>query len=291
MMNTDTNRSPGRSALHHGRLLAKAGVLISLAASGGPAIGQVPDGPPEVEPTPFGFIEPRDLGEGIIPPFNAADPGSSLLAVGQAAELMIVMSRPDGRDVQWTKDGQDLPGKTGTGIHIPVVSAQDSGLYWVNVTFNGTTTSSFEVAFEVRILSEIDDDLASWSHRFFSLEETDDPSVSGGDADPDHDGLSNLVEYFFGSNPTRSNAPPELAIRQSIDSTVSFTYSRTQERTDIVHTVQGSDNLSEWIPLTVTRTMVTPIDEVTETVAVEVEWPFEAAYPRFLRLVIDPVGP
>lgn len=262
-----------------------------LVSSGGSLSGQVPDGPPDIEPTPLNTSDPEPLGVRIIPPFNSADPGSNLLAVGQAVELTVVLSQPDLSQIQWVKDGQNISGETGTHIRIPEVSNQDAGAYRIDVTSSGTTTQSPEEIFEVRLLSEIDDDLASWSHRFFSFEESGDPLVSGEIADPDLDGLSNLTEYFFGLSPTSSNPPPDLAITHSIGSSVLFTYSRTQERTDLEHTVEGSDGLMEWVPLSITNTTVISIDESTERVTVEVEWPFESAFPRFLRLVVDQAEP
>ena len=268
-----------------------ASLLASLILSGGLLSGQVPDGPPKIKPSSFQTFVPTSLGNRVIPPFNAADPGSTVLAVGQMAELMVVLSQPDNAEIQWVRDGQTLSGRTRESVHIAEVSQEDTGIYRVDVTINGAENSSSEIEFQVLTLAEIDDVLVSWSNRFFTFEEVGDPAISGDAADPDLDGLSNLLEYFFGSSPTKYSAPPELNITDSIDSEVSFVYSRVRERTDLKYTVEGSNGLKEWVPLSVTETTVTPIDESTESVEVEVNWVFDPPFPRFLRLVIEPANP
>jgi hypothetical protein len=40
-----------------------------------------------------------------------------------------------------------------------------------------------------------------WDNRYFSGAERDDPAISGPDADPDHDGRSNMEEYAFATDP------------------------------------------------------------------------------------------
>lgn len=55
-----------------------------------------------------------------------------------------------------------------------------------------------------------DDELSfdSWREAFFILPELEDLSVSGNDADPDTDGMSNFIEFFFGGHPKESGAAP-----------------------------------------------------------------------------------
>ncbi len=48
--------------------------------------------------------------------------------------------------------------------------------------------------------------LAQWQATHFSGTELDDLAISGPDADPDHDGMSNLVEFAFGLDPRNGAA-------------------------------------------------------------------------------------
>lgn len=50
---------------------------------------------------------------------------------------------------------------------------------------------------------------AQWQAEHFSAAELDSALISGGDADPDHDGMKNLVEHAFGFDPKNGVIVPE----------------------------------------------------------------------------------
>lgn len=69
------------------------------------------------------------------------------------------------------------------------------------------------------------------------------PAVAGDNADPDGDGVSNLLEYAFGGNPNAA----DQSILPAIDNTGSFfsiIYRKAKAATDLVFTVQESPDLS-----------------------------------------------
>lgn len=50
--------------------------------------------------------------------------------------------------------------------------------------------------------------VAAWQATWFNADELDDLAISGLDADPDKDGIVNLIEYAFGTNPRLGGAVP-----------------------------------------------------------------------------------
>ena len=123
------------------------------------------------------------------------------------------------------------------------------------------------------------------------IAEMEDPTLSSGESDPDYDGLNNLAEYFFGLNPRKTSAARPIDIADAGTSNLSFTYERSQARPDVIVRIEGSNALANWLSLTTTGMSVTPIDDTSEVVEMSVDWPFDPAYPRFLRLAIEQTDP
>ena len=250
-----------------------------------------PDGPPDITPTPFQGGQPFPLGNVIIPPFNSADPGSTVLGDGQFLQLEVVSSLPNEASIQWKKDGQILEGKTGPTLMVSNVSELDDGTYQVELPLGQNILTSNEVEFEVVPLTQIEDVFESWSKRFFTFEELESHEISLDLADPDLDGISNLAEYFFGFNPRIQNQEPRVAIQSSDNTSLSFTYPRTHDRPDIFMSLQGSTSLNEWFSLSTNQMTVTPIEDGFEQVEMDVIWTLNPSYPRFLRLAFELAEP
>lgn len=80
----------------------------------------------------------------------------------------------------------------------------------------------------------------SWRIQYFA---TTASSGNAADlADPDGDGLVNLLEYATLSNPTNSNAQATTLIKQG--ATMTFTYTKNPDATDVTYIVEWSDTLS-----------------------------------------------
>lgn len=247
-----------------------------------------PAGPPNITPTPFTGVEPFPLGEVVIPPFNATNPGSTVLADGQKVEFLVVTSLPKDAKIQWLKDQQVLTGKTGSSLIIDKISSIDAGTYQVNVSFNNTSTSSTAETFEVLPQSQIDDVFESWTNRFFSFEEQTTSEIAAKTSDPDFDGLSNLSEYFFGLNPLNSQNTPKIDIANFDASSLKVSYSRSRSRPDLMLRIEGSNSLKDWFSLSANEiSIIPPIDGSIERVEMDVSWPVVPSFPRFIRLAIE----
>ncbi len=84
---------------------------------------------------------------------------------------------------------------------------------------------------------------ASWRRLRFGVAETAAGSPS---ADPDQDGVSNVIEYAFGGDPLAAASCPRPAIIAAPEWAIAF--ERPAAATDITYQVQCSTDLANWTP-------------------------------------------
>ena len=93
---------------------------------------------------------------------------------------------------------------------------------------------------------------AEWRAKAFSAEEAGDDDISGPGADPDGDGMVNLLEYaLLGLPKTSSAALPVVAVeRLTVDNVegdyLTVTYSPRTDAADLSLTIETSSGLSQW---------------------------------------------
>ena len=88
-------------------------------------------------------------------------------------------------------------------------------------------------------------------------------------ADPDKDGMSNLIEYYLGLSPTSSSGGGLFTLSKGSNNTVSLTYRRAKGVTGVSSAVQATGDLSiSWGTSGVQETVVDKgtYEEVTATV-------------------------
>ena len=91
----------------------------------------------------------------------------------------------------------------------------------------------------------------TWKETHFSAAQLVDSGASGSSADPDADGLPNLLEYALGGDPT--TAIPLVHPRPDFDlatSRLQLAFNRYLARTDLTLTVQAADSpAGPWIDI------------------------------------------
>jgi hypothetical protein len=78
-----------------------------------------------------------------------------------------------------------------------------------------------------------------------------DPARLGETADPDSDGVANLVEYFAGSDPLVPDAPAPITLKVSEAGGIHLNARRQKLASGIAHRVEHSSNLATWSVLAV----------------------------------------
>lgn len=164
-------------------------------------------------------------------------------------------------------DGNTLT-LTGTGA-VTVRASQGGDASYAaaaNVVRTFTVTASFDF----------------WQLNAFSSAERNDPTVSGPNADPDADGVPNLIEYALGSDARSASAAgvPVVALESG---NWSFTYTRPVDRSDLVYSVEQSTDLIHWNTTDVTHIRVSIADGLETWRAT---YPTASASACFFRLVV-----
>jgi hypothetical protein len=178
---------------------------------------------------------------------------------------------------QWRKDGAILDGETDSYLTLPDFQAGDTGSYTCTVS-NDVGTAASQPA-------------------VLTLPDSFSTFVSGYDLDPlttgapgfdfDKDGVPNLLEFLFGSNPTLPGGGlPPTVTKAPGSSHLTFTYQRKLAAAGVTQVVEHSTNLSStWAPAIHGQNGVTlttsPVDAATEQVSVTIP---STTASRFVRL-------
>ena len=155
-------------------------------------------------------------------------------------------------------------------------SGRDSFTFKVN---DGRADSNFDGTVSITVATTF----ASWQQGFFTPQELGDPAISGEAADPDGDGLSNLVEYAFHFNPRQ---PSNLNRPYTVvdPNYISLIYPKAISATDLTYTIEASSDLLNWAAV-IPANVILSDDGITQIVKAQV--PLIAGQPSFLRLRVS----
>ena len=132
----------------------------------------------------------------------------------------------------------------------------------------------------------------TWQAQYFTAAQLANPAVSGDDADPDGDGIPNLVEYALNLDPEQANTQGLPVVGQTNvggQQYLTLTYTAVIAATDITYVPQVCGDLTSWAsgsgyiaPVSTTNNA----DGKTQTVVVRDLTPITNASARFIRLEI-----
>lgn len=231
---TDLTFNPGVSGGKHGGLVSCFALQSDsriIVAGAFTILG----GQPRMN---IGRLVADELGSPVIITTNNPLPGGS---VGTHYAASLTASGGASPHV-WTLAGGSLPsglilGADGTLTGTP--ASADTSTFTARVT--DALSQSAEVQFSLAIA--LPADFAGWKATRFSPDELADPTVGGDHADPDGDGLSNLLEYALALEPRTANvgSRPTTA---TVGGHLTFTYRQSKSATDLTFTPQFSTALA-----------------------------------------------
>ncbi len=94
-------------------------------------------------------------------------------------------------------------------------------------------------------------DFTQWLSTRFASSELLSPAISGADADPEHDGVSNLLEFAFGGNPKLNDAALIRPTFDIVGNRPRITFRCDSYRTSVTYTVESTSNLlpDSWVAI------------------------------------------
>jgi len=184
----------------------------------------------------------------------------------QTVTLSVVASGQGTLSYQWLKNGTALEGATGAQLTLADVQPGDDGTYTVTVTDSaGSVTSNPSV---VTVTYEAYEDWATRSGL----------SGAGADlaADPDNDGIVNLIEYAFGGNPNGDSSghlPAAVWVDVAGTTHPGLTYTRNKTGVGGEIQVRAAGDVSFAAPINLVLVGVADLGDGTERLTWRTEAP------------------
>ena len=198
----------------------------------------------------------QPAGTGLTDGAAVLDCGSLNLGVAPATFTVTVKNpgTADLTDLALTVDGPDHTDFTAGSLGATTLAPNETTTFTVSFAPGaaGTRTAALHLAsndadedpFDIALTGTGRVPVESWRLANFGISES--TGTAANDADPDGDGLSNLIEYGFGMNP---NVPDnhQLTCQKSGDS-LALVYPRNLAATDLMFVIEGSSDLGVAVP-------------------------------------------
>jgi VCBS repeat-containing protein len=166
-------------------------------------------------------------------------------------------------------------------------------------TDGGSVTTSFNIIVKVGPVVTVNvlhlSPLETWRSIYFPAEWLDpsmEADIWGDNADPDGDGVSNLLEYVFGTDPQSADSgdSAHLSISTSNTGSMLLSYKRRTDDSRLSYSLEAADQSTGWqlMPSSwIIRESVAPLNNGVEQVTEELyqaNWP---AHPLFFRVHVS----
>lgn len=151
-------------------------------------------------------------------------------------------------------NGQDYSSTSGTlswsdgdvspkTFNVAILGNQAAGTNkTIFLTLSNATGGSYLSTLSNSVLTIVQDSYALWKFSHFGTN-ANNPTVAGNLADPDNDGIPNILEYAFGSDPnsTDTNAP---LIGTIVSNHFQLEFDRNTSATDLTYTAEAASDLN-----------------------------------------------
>jgi sugar lactone lactonase YvrE len=238
------------------RRISPSGVVTTVAGTGTPV---VLDGFGDAA----GFFSPISLAATASGGLIVGESGSS--AVRKITSLQVLLPAANG-----------LTGTATLPVVLAVTGLPTSGPYYFrSIATNGGGTTIGSTLNVNQAISTYD----AWKFAKFGSD-AGNPLIAGSSANPSGDGISNLLKYAFGLEPLASvqGSAPVVGLSGGA---LTLTYTKVLGATDLVYTVEWSQNLATWSAAGVTEQTVGGDSATSEILATA---PGAPASAKFLRV-------
>ncbi len=195
------------------------------------------------------------------------------------------------------------------GLSTGADAASAVGDYTITAAIGTLSATNYTFAFVDGTLTVRLIEIADWEEENFTPLELLDPDVSGPTADPDFDGVTNLYEYAFGTDPNDISSGPDPLVYTGTfagggtlvetgkpitrtettptnNTRVLYVRRDTDFTGDLSYVVQFSSNNSTWVSSSATPTILAT-DGVHQVVSVPYPLILNGKKPRFYRVVAE----
>jgi hypothetical protein len=114
----------------------------------------------------------------------------------------------------------------------------------INLALSSPTGGAYLNLQSIAVLTIVEDPYEAWALEHFGTN-ADNPTISGDLADPDGDGIDNLLEYATASDPNGA-APAGTIPDITNNGNIQLTFHRNVSATELTYVVKYSDSLTNW---------------------------------------------